>query len=376
MLFIFDSYITVFNIIPFRCTCNKSLWSPACNSPFCRCNGVYVMTVTHSRDEWSCWKYTGFLEPCQSTEVYVENLEYASEFSDQVQLTLPSQDVIKGTDISLYQQEGKHLIAIDLPAEAVLLGPLKYNSVSNNKVWTVTASFSAKRSYEICHKSLESLKPSVIMKLFPDKARLKPSGKKVQVSQCLLTVLSLDEECQMPALNAILRCPPSVPFLLTGPFGTGKTRLIVRAAYEVLLATPHTRVLISVHHNQTASTYIDDYFGKIASPGNLLFNVVARVVSTAKRIPNSRYSNLYLTYNDPDVQNCRVVITTCTVAGMLARVLPSGMFTHIFVDEAAQPVEPEAVMPLSMAGPETRIVLAGDHLQVSNEHFCSLQLHV
>ena len=332
------------------------------------------MTVSQSVDELNHWTYTGFLQPYQSV---VENLEYASEHSDQVYLTLPSQDVVKGTDIYLYQKDPEHLIAVNLSAQAVHNGPLNYNSASN-KVGTVRASFCVKRSYEICHKTLEALKPNVIGRLFPDRAKVKPSGKKVHISKCSLKDLSLDEECQMDALEAILRCPPSAPFLLTGPFGTGKTRVIVRAAYEVLLAAPRARVLISVHHNQTATTYIDDYFGQMAkSYGNPLFNAVARVVSTVKRIPNSRFYHLYLTYNDPNIRNYHVVVTTCTVAGMIARALPMGHFTHIFVDEAAQPVEPEAVMPLSMAGPETRIVLAGDHLQVSNHDLlCFLQLHV
>ena len=316
-------------------------------------------------DERDHRTYTGFLKPCQLTELYVEKLEYASECSDQVHLTLLSKKVIKGTDIYLDQRDDEHLIAVNLPAEAI---HAEYNSASN-KVWTVEANFCVKRSYEICHKSLEALKPNVLEKLFPEKAQVKYSGMEVQISQCSSRDLILDKECQMPALRAILRCPPSAPFLLTGPFGTGKTRVIVRAAFEVLLAAPHARVLISVHHNQTATTYIDDYFGKMAlSCGNPLSNAVARVVSTVKRIPNSRYSGLYLICSDPKIRDCRVVITTCTVAGMLTRKISMGHFTHIFVDEAAQPVEPEAVMPLSMAGPETRIVLAGDHLQVSNHN--------
>ena len=320
------------------------------------------MTVSPALDDPNQMNYTGLLKPYQITELYEENLEYASECSDVVCLTLPSRDEIKSTDISLCQRDDEYFIAVNLSTTAEL-GTLKNNPTSNN-VWRVTASFCVKRSYKICHQNLEKLKPNIIAKLFPDEAKVTPSGSKVQVSQC--DDLSLDEECQIPALKAILKCSPSAPFLLTGPFGTGKTRVIVRATYEVLLAAQHARVLISVHHNQTATTYIDDYFGKMAlSHRNPLFNAVARVVSTDKRIPNSRFSCLYLTYQDPDVQKARVVITTCTVAGMLARVHHVGCFTHIFVDEAAQPVEPEAVMPLSMADPETCIVLAGDHLQVS-----------
>jgi len=34
------------------------------------------------------------------------------------------------------------------------------------------------------------------------------------------------------------------------------------------------------------------------------------------------------------------------------------------LDEAAQAMECEAIMPLALANTETRIVLAGDHMQV------------
>ena len=43
----------------------------------------------------------------------------------------------------------------------------------------------------------------------------------------------------------------------------------------------------------------------------------------------------------------------------------SGYFTHIFLDEAAQALECEMLIPLSLVGPNTRVVLAGDHMQVN-----------
>lgn len=49
--------------------------------------------------------------------------------------------------------------------------------------------------------------------------------------------------------------------------------------------------------------------------------------------------------------------------------LPRGHFTHILLDEAAQAMECEAVMPLALADRHTRVVLAGDHMQMSPELF-------
>ncbi len=45
----------------------------------------------------------------------------------------------------------------------------------------------------------------------------------------------------------------------------------------------------------------------------------------------------------------------------------AGFFTHILLDEAAQAMECETIMPFALASKTTRIVLAGDHMQVSTE---------
>ena len=49
--------------------------------------------------------------------------------------------------------------------------------------------------------------------------------------------------------------------------------------------------------------------------------------------------------------------------------LKQGHFTHILLDEAAQAMECEAIMPLALASMNTRVVLAGDHMQLSPEVF-------
>ena len=67
-----------------------------------------------------------------------------------------------------------------------------------------------------------------------------------------------------------------------------------------------------------------------------------------------------------EIHDHNVIITTLVAARMLWRFYKSGRlhFTHILIDEAAQPLEPECVTPLVMADKKTKIVLAGDHRQV------------
>ena len=66
-----------------------------------------------------------------------------------------------------------------------------------------------------------------------------------------------------------------------------------------------------------------------------------------------------------DVVQHRVVVTTLSTShALLDLQLFHGFFTHILVDEAAQALEPETLTPLFLAGPTTKVVLTGDHMQV------------
>lgn len=65
-----------------------------------------------------------------------------------------------------------------------------------------------------------------------------------------------------------------------------------------------------------------------------------------------------------------IVITTTTMAKHFQDLkLPEGYFTHILLDEASQMLECEALIALRLAGPNTRVVLAGDHMQMGPKLF-------
>lgn len=65
-----------------------------------------------------------------------------------------------------------------------------------------------------------------------------------------------------------------------------------------------------------------------------------------------------------------VVVTTTTMAKHFYDLkLPEAYFTHILIDEASQMLECEALMALGLAGPNTRVVFAGDHMQMGPKLF-------
>lgn len=69
------------------------------------------------------------------------------------------------------------------------------------------------------------------------------------------------------------------------------------------------------------------------------------------------------------LERCRLVITTLGTAPRLFHKISGdnrrNFFSDILIDEGAQTREPETVGPLSLAGKFTKIVIAGDHCQVS-----------
>ena len=66
-----------------------------------------------------------------------------------------------------------------------------------------------------------------------------------------------------------------------------------------------------------------------------------------------------------DLVEHRVIITTLSTSKVLLDLhVFHGFFTYILIDEAAQALEPEALTPLVFAGPNTKVVFTGDHMQV------------
>ena len=65
-----------------------------------------------------------------------------------------------------------------------------------------------------------------------------------------------------------------------------------------------------------------------------------------------------------DLEDADIIICTLSTSRTVSELLSPGHFTHILLDEAAQALETEAIIPLVLADTGTRVVLAGDHMQM------------
>ncbi|KAH9925152.1 P-loop containing nucleoside triphosphate hydrolase protein [Fomitopsis serialis] len=178
---------------------------------------------------------------------------------------------------------------------------------------------------------------------------------------------------QREVVAAIVTAPGgSVPFMIFGPPGTGKTVTVVKAALQVLKSNPDARLLMCAPTNEAA----DLLAFKMAELGPtqlLRLNAVKRPVESESTLQAAlKQFSIFGAdgaYTIPDavhLQSRRVVVTTCVSAAMpYCLGVEPGWFTHIFIDEAGQCVEPEAMIPVKLlAGENTNVVLAGDVKQL------------
>ena len=200
----------------------------------------------------------------------------------------------------------------------------------------------------------------------------------------------LDYEYQFDALKRILWASPHAPFIVSGPFGTGKTKLLASTALKLLQGegrpppSGRPRILLAAHHMQTADSYLDLYFGPAKTNSMQLRGVrlIRLVVNVNTYQYRGQYRNfLKSAFKVKDVlDGYQLIITTLLTALQLkwhCKHLQPGFFTHILVDEAAQAREPELTAVLSLADEHTKLVFAGDHLQVRHSMFhCNVQLVV
>ena len=305
-------------------------------------------------------------------------VQYATQASEAVFLfhTITGEEICKASILPSNYRTVDDVLAIHLSTSAVNAFKQK---VGKDKC-KIYARFEVKHHYfDTLHKAVVNIPHSMILKIVPLRKSIEAASSllpRQHSTNPLPKSLSLDDSVQNQALNLMLHSSPSVPVIVSGPFGSGKTRLLGRAAYgfgENGLATKtQTRILICARH-----------FSKIESITSVLaqefqkeqgVKVVQILRNNFKRgASNVVYSSMQ-SFTD-DVKQGRhigdpilILITTYFSSLQVANVLSSKdfcfRFTHILLDEAAQVREPEAIAALSLGDENTKVVIAGDSKQV------------
>eukprot|EP00960_Hanusia_phi_P039433 753886-Hanusia_phi.AAC.2 len=192
--------------------------------------------------------------------------------------------------------------------------------------------------------------------------------------KCVSTILSM---CNSPN--------PHPPFILHGPFGTGKTVTMIEAMLQVLSSSHNSRILVCTETNSAADLFVERLHEiKLLPPGSI-FRLISPDRSAAQCFQGaggSRSRDLIDKYTFMHADHKvfwvpqmrlmlekRIVVSTWETAGVLVWLKTDHFyqtlsFSHIIIDEAAQMLEPAALLPLCLADSRTNVIFSGDCQQI------------
>eukprot|EP00742_Colponemidia_sp_Colp-10_P013075 GILJ01014747.1.p1 GENE.GILJ01014747.1~~GILJ01014747.1.p1 ORF type:complete len:1045 (-),score=134.25 GILJ01014747.1:225-3359(-) len=169
--------------------------------------------------------------------------------------------------------------------------------------------------------------------------------------------------------NVLHRTHGSIPYIVFGPPGTGKTVTLVETVKQVYHQRPQAKILLCAPANFAADSLCVALQDVVQSAHMIRLNDCRRPLNTLKKgvLPYcilDPVSNLFTIPPDEDLIEYRIIITTCAAASLLYGCLPSNHFQYVFIDESAHALEPEVLIPLSLVQQPSAIVLVGDPKQL------------
>ena len=161
----------------------------------------------------------------------------------------------------------------------------------------------------------------------------------------------------------------TVPYIVFGPPGTGKTKTVCEAVLQLCRHRSCT-VLVTAPSNTAADLLLEKLSTSLSKTEMLrfmAFNRNPREVSSVNKSFTYSYDDGEGVFVQPpleDLLKVKVVVATCCMAAKLFNLgLPRKHWDAIFIDECGHAVEPEAVAVFTAAHPK-QLVIAGDPKQL------------
>lgn len=342
----------------------------------CRCDGFYLLKPLSKSSIPKELHQTPILPHKEYGYLEVGDgdvIAYATQASEAVYLITPDGQEVKAEILrdNYNHTENNLYICFD-----------KNSNICNSSEG-IEAQFEVKHFFfDSLHEALDNLPDDVMKRLVPkcdnftEEVRAEGLSTLGNIPKDYASILHLNsiEYDHQQALQVALSCQPNAPpVLVTGAFGSGKTCFLASVAYCFISeAKRYTRILICAHHQATADTIMENYFGPMLEHKTTPLKIeVVRITSRNYRMTGKKYHKWYCSLWDfrESAHYYRnssklVVITTFLTSLQLKRSFPQDFFTHILIDEGAQAREPEAVAPLCHASSMTKIIIAGDPQQV------------
>ncbi|KAF6733805.1 putative helicase mov-10-B.2 [Oryzias melastigma] len=198
-------------------------------------------------------------------------------------------------------------------------------------------------------------------------------------SSCSLPELSMfnrgleDNPEQCKAVQHIVAgSSQPAPYVVFGPPGTGKTVTLVEAIKQILKLNSSAHILACAPSNSACDVLCERLLDSFCSYQVYRMNAQSRDPAS---VPETLRKNCNLDeklgcfyFRDTEfLMKFRVIVTTLYTAGRLVTGgVPVNHFSHVFVDEAGQALEPETVIAIAglLSPQEGQLVLAGDPKQL------------
>ncbi|KAF9441768.1 RNA helicase [Macrolepiota fuliginosa MF-IS2] len=210
--------------------------------------------------------------------------------------------------------------------------------------------------------------------LFPDASHL-PMSTVPQPHLTLFNSLIANNPAQLQAIGSISGAPAgSLPFIIFGPPGTGKTVTVVEAIKQLLRKDPRIKVLACAPSNSAADllalrlldTVTKDELFRLYAPSRHKGQVPDELEPFTYYRDNLRSRPCFGVPPFSRMKSYRVIVSTCISAAILPGIgMARGHFSHIFIDEAGHATEPEVFVSVkTMADTLTNVILSGDPKQL------------
>ena len=315
-----------------------------------RCDSDHDITVRIEKQGEG--KYVGYLKKLSHSA-----MDYASFNRAEVVITFRGGHLPHATSVLDTPDYDKEAIVLRMIPRN--LQPPRQNMLSFE--YKASAHFDINHHhYHHQHEAIEHANDSVVRKIFP--GVINHGRSRVDNTRRLSTsTFPLDEEYQLTALKEIFSCHADAPYLLLGPFGTGKTYLLA-AAVAKLIESRGNKVLVCTHRKRGA----DGIYRTLQEKIRRVEQTVARMVGGADAAERLWLPGASVVFPDVEAIRFSALITTFGVAGNVVDLVRQGQihFSHILIDEGAQCPEPEALGALVLADDDTKIIVVGDNKQV------------
>jgi DNA polymerase III delta prime subunit len=222
------------------------------------------------------------------------------------------------------------------------------------------------------HQALESLHiDRLLLDVHLRQEKWEEERNSVPEGQCNVPHMN---ELQRKAINLIACGKPKIPVVIIGPPGTGKTSTVVECIRQILIRDPHARILACTPSNESADLICSRLH---AAYPPIRDNQYMIRLNSFQRNPNTISDKNVHEYCYQSVTNrsyfipakevlnaARVIISTLASSGYIFAMGVQEHFTHVFIDECGQCIEPEGLIPLQAAKKDAIVAFAGDPKQL------------